>query len=421
MRKITLIFFLILSFVFISAQKQTVIPYQYNMKWLNWAGTDSVSTSQIKLLVDEYNRFAPAGDLVSQVNASKDNIVTQLINASLGKIDVDIAQIQLSTFNFLSTMGVVGSLNPVFSKNFLDKNYFTGGLQVTVNNKENCAIPLSLNPRTLIVNKKILQEAGVDFEIRTINDFAKALEYVKTNHPKNKGKTSSFPILPYALIVNDSLQGAENFMVWLWAHGGHFFDEKRQSQINSPEGIATLNWYKKIYNAQYILPHLTKDESYKLFKDGKVAFIEASFADKDLLGATNNLDIIPIQRPVVSRGKKTFVFTEGDAFIVVRSSKKFLDAAKFVDFITSSDIMIDYFKKTKLLPANKNIFEDAEIKKDLWMYAWKNVLENCKTTETAGLKETYFNSVILQELFAFLKGSKTASTTVTAISNRLQQ
>ncbi|MGL4986909.1 MAG: extracellular solute-binding protein [Treponemataceae bacterium] len=391
---------------------------QYNFIWLNIVTPSNPAYNGISTLLDRYNNYFPVGDLVTQLNSPENEVFDFLGSLVLKGIKVDIVETGFST---IFSIHRVGRLHDITS--YFNKNYFSNDIKGLKINNSHFAVPWIVNPRTLIANTKILKEAGVNFEIETVEDFEKALELVKVNHLNNKDSKSDNDILPYALVVNDIQRGSEDFMAWLWAFGGEIFDSAGRSKVGSKEMITTLTWYKSLVDKKYIDYISKKDSLYKLFKEGKVAFIEASYNDALLLGinSTSMKNIKVMKRPVLKKKGTSPAFVEGSALSVIQGTLKTNEVINFMRFLTQTETSVINFKENKWLPANKEAFEDPYLKRDEWAYAWKPILENTRITDITGLNERFNASVILSELFLILSDKKTPSVAATAMQNRLRK
>lgn len=111
-------------------------------------------------------------------------------------------------------------------------------------------MPYHALQNTLAYNKTLFREAGLEAYISdegiiqswTLEEWNTILATLHEKLP-----ALSYPMMMYA----KNNQGDTHIMVLLRSHGSSFFDENHNFHLNTPEGIAALQWLKDCYDAGY--------------------------------------------------------------------------------------------------------------------------------------------------------------------------
>ena len=211
----------------------------------------------------------------------------------------------------------------------------------TVDGKTYMMPYLSLQ-NVMCYNKDMFRQAGLDAFISdgaeiqswTLDEWQSILAALRETLPG-----TSYPMFMYAA----SEQGDTHIMTLLRSHGSSFFDESGRVRINTPEGIAALQWLRDCNDALYFPTNsemLVLLDNNALFTDNQLGIYVTNltmtpyYADEGIdLGYVNfpSLDGVGYSTSFVTGFE---VFDNGDA---VRTQA----AKDFVKFIYESD-WLDY-------------------------------------------------------------------------------
>lgn len=196
------------------------------------------------------------------------------------------------------------------------------------------------NPRILIGNKQILEEAGISQMPSTWDEFVEDCKLIME-------KTDA---VPFVQDWGNPHYGSLNEIYWpyFWSAGGEIVDAEGNLTIDTPAGLEATQFLYDLRNANGILSDsctaVTDVES--AFKEGNTAFV--------VIAASNALRITDIdwdyttvlQSP--NGGAKTFV--AADCLVMLNSAKNKELAAKAMKLITSTDVMSRFHKEVSSQP-----------------------------------------------------------------------
>lgn len=196
------------------------------------------------------------------------------------------------------------------------------------------------NPRILIGNKAILEEAGITQMPATWDEFVEDCKLIME-------KTDA---APFTQDWGNPHYGSLNEIFWpyFWSAGGEIVDEEDNLTIDSPAGLEATQFLYDLRNVNGILSDsctaVTDVES--VFKEGNTAFV--------VIASSNALRITDIdwdyttvlQAP--AGGSKTFV--AADCLVMLNSAKNKELAAKAIKLITSTDVMSRFHKEVSSQP-----------------------------------------------------------------------
>lgn len=159
---------------------------------------------------------------------------------------------------------------------------------------------------------------------------------------------TAYPLMMYSL---DS-HGDTHVMCYIRSRGSSFFDDDMRLALETPEGIAGLQWIKDCVDKGYMPDNAEEIDllsNYDLFVNGQLAIFVANASSEDSLG----LDYGLVNFPTPDGGCSTNFMTGFEVFD--NGDKDRLQAAKaFVKFIYESEYL-DY--STAGIPCSRNVCE----------------------------------------------------------------
>ena len=201
------------------------------------------------------------------------------------------------------------------------------------------ALPVVVgNPRILVANMDILQEAGVDAVPATTEEFLAACQAIKENTEYT----------PFLQEWGNPHYGVLNCIFWpfFWSNGGEIVDEEGNLTIDTEAGLQTVEFIKNLYNEGYLAESCTSnDDSIEPFRNGEVAMIYAP-SSNILSVDTVNWDFTAVVEGTA--GAKTFV--AADSLVIFESCEKKELAASLMKYVTSSEVMSQFHAKVSQQP-----------------------------------------------------------------------
>ncbi len=385
---------------------------QVGITWSNWVGSEDASMATIQSMIDGYNATAGDMDQVEQINWPWGDTETQLALRAQGKDQYDVAQIDIKMLPSLALAGVLADLEPIFGADFFADNFPAGSVEVGKYGGVQYGVPWTIAPMAMIANPTILAEAGVDFDIETLEDFEKACELVKNNHPANLDSDQSNEIIPYAAMTKDDSTVGPDYQVWMWTFGASMYDADGNASLDSQEAIDCLTWFTSMHDKGYMQDAMTRGDARTLFKEGRIAFYDDALAAKSSIyeeavnGAIED-HALPMLRPVLTAGDTPQAQSWGHLLVLIDRSVKHEVGKEFIEYLISDEVALTYLENCGTLPStNTGLAADA-VMADYWMEKWTPILANGRLPENCGVNYSATNQVMLENIQAALSGSKT--------------
>ena len=217
-------------------------------------------------------------------------------------------------------------------------------------------IPYQQLQNTLMVNKKMMEEAGLEQYIPegdvvahwSTEEFELILRKLQDSLGENQ-----FAFMMYA--ANN--QGDSHIMTLLRSHGGTLYDENGNFVVNTPEGIRALEWLKELDN-QGITPKGSENmellDCMGLFNNSQLAICVGNLTN--LWDAWNKgLDVFLVNFP--SLDGKGYATSSINGFCVFdnQDEDKIQAAKDFIRFIYTDEELMKYTLGT--LPVNRSVTE----------------------------------------------------------------
>lgn len=173
-------------------------------------------------------------------------------------------------------------------------------------------------------------DAGKGVQTWSMDEWSYILDTLKEKLP-----ASTYPLMMYA----GSNQGDTHIMSYIRSQGSSFFDENGRFSINTPEGIAGLEWIKELQDGGYFPPNAAELEiadNNDMFVNGQLAI----YVINDATESIYDFECGFVNFPSIDGGISTNFNTGFEVFDNGDEDK--LAAAKaFVKYIYESD-WIDY-------------------------------------------------------------------------------
>lgn len=201
-------------------------------------------------------------------------------------------------------------------------------------------VPLTMSPQSMIVNKALLEEAGVDVPT-DIESFYAAVKAVKE-------KTGQWG---YAFPNNtaNALFPYIQSMQWVIGMGGDWSQADGTITANAPETIEAVTWTKRFLDEELSPRGLDANVVRTMFAEGKVAFLfdgpwvmtQVMTANPDLLA---DIDFMVMPTP-------THAAITGGAFWTIPAGSPNYDAAcTYLGVINSEAAQREYLETTLQIP-----------------------------------------------------------------------
>ena len=422
MRKVIIVFLLIILFLHISCSKKPVnITYwSYNTGPYVEAATelvDQFNKSQRAIIVNlEYFSFESSGDHDKMVkNALEENKAA------------DAIQYYGSTRLFAKESKILAVPVNVFTKEEIETNFFKSALGNRLYDGRYYGLPAELNIESpgLIVNTKIFKE------MRIAIPSAWYTNYGPTTWEEMYDIAKKLTIIKDGNIIQSGLgvvnrQESSMFLSLIWQMGGNYLDyEKKRINFNTPEAKKALLFIKNLITGPDRI-HSTKVKGgFEGYKAGQNAMTISApwygpeFRNLDFKSEYFNLP------PFINGSKPYFVGEGGWGYIVNSQTRYPKEAWQFVSFLMREENINFWAVKVGAIPALKKSVESIdfvnnEIAKN-FIYPALKILDygvdpGSQLTDTSGL----IWIIVRRNLRAYLKdilSSEEALTNMTKEAN----
>ncbi len=220
------------------------------------------------------------------------------------------------------------------------------------------AYPWDAAPCLMFYRKDMFDKAGVNADdILTWDDFIEAGKKVQEANP-------GVAMMPMATSRRDHI-----FRIMLLQQGSFYFDEKGNSQMNTPEAVKAMTLVKKMYDAGITMNETSWDNYVSLIQDNKVASVPDGIwmagTIKDLHpDGSGKWGVMPVpQVDAASKGAAS----NGGSILAIPSTTKNAEVAKaFAKFaMTDMDNLLYGLEKYQFYPPylpayEADVFHEAD-------------------------------------------------------------
>ncbi|MHC1783607.1 MAG: ABC transporter substrate-binding protein [Anaerolineaceae bacterium] len=209
-----------------------------------------------------------------------------------------------------------------------------------------------------LYNKKIIQEAGLDFEAnppRTVEAFMDALEKIKqagyTGMAADEGAGYTYYFFYIAAYWWVQQNGLDPILA---------ADQGKTNFADDQALLNTLDLYHEIYAKGYMNQDAaTSADSWNKFLQGTVALypaVNSNISDAQAgLGAENVGAVLPPDYSDSSKIKDSLIGGPGQSMVVGKNSTNVDLAVKFMSFLNSKDEVLQLYKVQTKVPVRKDL------------------------------------------------------------------
>jgi ABC-type glycerol-3-phosphate transport system substrate-binding protein len=352
------------------------------ISFYTWIGETKRGEEILSGLIELFQKKHPSLTIEcipTEYHAAKKNLA-KLISSGNAP---DVVHIQSFWTSYFASLGALERLDTLLNKNNLDHRFYEKDILGGLYQGKLYSVAWGLCPVSLIVNKNILQEVGIQilelpmtFEI--LFDICKRIEsFYKTKEKYCYGLS----------MLSDKETDFLTVYFFLQAFQGGFLNEQGKVIFNSTGNITGFTWLRdfvksfRIYTSD--VPTIRKR-----FALGDIAFIsDGPWIKYQLEGSTGeafekNFQVVlnPIQP-----GSHSYSWNYNHALAVCAQSQHKLYAVRFIDEITNDyDISNYYYSQAGNLPVNKTYLDDPMYDSEFF-YGYKRQLTyaNCINAQNA--------------------------------------
>jgi ABC-type glycerol-3-phosphate transport system substrate-binding protein len=269
----------------------------------------------------------------------------------------DVVHIQSHWTSYFASVGALEQLDTLLDKENLESRFYEKDLFGGMYRDKLYSVAWGLCPVSLIVNKNIVREAGIQLldlpmTFDTLFDICKRIEHFY----KAKEKYS------YGLsISSDKETDFLTMYFFLQAFQGGFLNEQGEVMLNSKENISGFRWLKEfVKNFRMFTSDIPTIR--KRFAQGDILFISdgprIKYQLEEYTGEDFEKNFQVVLNPVHS-SSQSYSWNYNHALAICSQSRYKLHAARFIEDLTNDyEISNYYYSRAGNLPVNKTYLED---------------------------------------------------------------
>ncbi|HLR62142.1 MAG TPA: sugar ABC transporter substrate-binding protein [Lentibacillus sp.] len=227
------------------------------------------------------------------------------------------------------------------------------------------AIPRSFSSRTLYYRSDLIEEPP-----KTWDELVKKAKQVQK---ENEGMFG-FGISGASGAVSTTTQ----YFNYVVQNGGEVFDKEGNVQINSPEAVEALEFYRDLYTKHKITPNpleYTREQLPILFKEGKLAmFVNGPWA-RGIMEIEQDDEDTPFKVAKLPKGEQMGNILVSDSLMMSADTEHPEAAWKFIEHLTSLEEQKKYDKNEGLVPILSEESEDPYFKEDPFFSKFVEMVE----------------------------------------------
>ncbi|MDK2951052.1 MAG: multiple sugar transport system substrate-binding protein [Kosmotogales bacterium] len=282
-----------------------------------------------------------------------------------------------------------------------------GMIQVGMKDNRIFALPYQIDLSTILWNKDMFKEAGLDPEQPPKTWY----ELVEIGQKLTIDKDGDGIIDQWGFNLAGGGAGAYMFwfMPFVWGNGGSMFDNDGNVVLDSYETVEALQFWSDLIHKYKIAPvssvQYGSGDRYNAFVSGKLAiYLGGNFNITSLLKDAPNMDFGVASIP---KNRGSYASFGGGSLLGITSQCKNIDAAKeFMKFVYSEEAQIEAYAPDLQLLARPSLYDNKYYNEIPQMEDFAEILSTARTPYSIKYNEIYdpvqyyFESVFLGEMDA---------------------
>ncbi len=364
MRKIIFIICMIFSIIFSSVGLGLAAEKKITLRFANWGSTEKATSDLFKKMIADFEGKNPNIKIDSVAFPYGDIKQQVLVMSAAGDV-IDVVQAERPMVDSYIGSGYVSEIEHYFSKNYLN-DFYPNILGDLKSGGKLYGIPWIASPWVLIYNKDLFAKAGLNPNIPPQNmaqlmDAASKLSELKDkdgNAVYGLGETTG----------NVPISGSSIYRVML-SFGGGIWSKKGKVVVNTKENVEAFKYLKTLYEKKYNPETAKLKDLRNLMAIGRLGmYYDQTWGIGGVFGINpamkSQIGMAPIPATGVTNGLSNL---SAHVLCIMKDSKHKKEAAKFVEFITSKDILVNLYKQTPFFAPRMSVdnlpeFHEAMLK-----------------------------------------------------------
>lgn len=331
----------------------------------------------------------------------------------------DVGQVQGRLLPTVAAGASPIDLNDVIGRDKLLDMFDPGFLAMGEVNGMQVGVPWITGTIGWVANKEVMDMAGVESVPSTIGEFKEALEAVKAADPDS---------VPFGMATKNPNSILLDYLILAWTFGADPISADGQAQVNTPEGIAALDFMVEMVQGGLAAPEIDRPDARRLFAQGNTAFyIDApqarSFA-RNFSGRGEEIDaaVLPIAGPIANAGDTPVSIQWGHILTVFGDDNRSIDSdgIRWIMHLLADEQLVDYAVGQSVLPATRSGQASDSVQSDSYLANWASASQSPRRNTVASLSNaSEVAAIIGEEIQAAILGMKSSSEAAQDMQARL--
>lgn len=397
------------------AQAQTAA-----ITYVGWSHDEAASKPTLLGIFDEY-RKANAAVKLDVLGFPWAQMQQNLALRIRSNQPMHVAQMQERWLPTFAALENLVDFNEMFGKAALEGQIDPGILRLGQIRGKQVALPWTAGSIGMVVNLKMLKDAGVATPPATVDDFLQSLRAIKKAAPQS---------VPYSMMTKNNSSLSPEFQVWLWTFGGQLLDDAGNVRVAGPAGIRALTFMTDLVKEGLAAKDIDRPDSRRLFAQHQSAFyndapLARGFA-RNNSGQGNAFDAFvgSMPTPVLKAGDPPQSLAWGHLLVVFRQGGGSVGAdspqGRFVRHLAlTDDAQMKYFTDVGLFPVSNSAL--ARVASDGYVSTWSKSSRNSRRDETSNWQNAAdLTTIVGEEVQSALLGQKAPEAAINAMAQRLE-
>ena len=350
------------------AEKKVVLSF------LTWIGETPRGQAILQELIARFEEMNPSISIrivATTFTNTREDLLRLISNGNAP----DVAQIVSPWTTHFAAMGAFTPLEEYLSEENLASRFSDKDLLGGTYNGKVFSVAWGLCPLSLIANKNLLREAGIDISHVpiAIEEFAGMCEKIS----RCCADTQRYA---YGLNVRHDETDFLRIYTFLLAFGGEFVDDAGQVVFNCAENIEGFGWVRKLL----LNSRIFTGDIYSIrdrFARNEIAFMTdgpwIKYILEELTGQDFDRNFVVILNPV-GRDRPSVTWNYNHALAICSQSRNKYYAGRFIDQVTNDPELSDYYYSTTgNLHTNRDRLDASPFRGDFFR-AFQSQLANAK-------------------------------------------
>lgn len=331
------------------------------LRFAQWGLSEKATEEVFKKMASSFEAANP-NVKVEFVSFPYGDLKQQVLTMAAGGDVPDVVQISESWLNSFIASGYVAELDGLLNKDYI-ADIYPNLLNDMKSNNKLYAVPWIVSPYVLFYNKELFKQAGLDPNAPP-KTYDEIISYgQKLSKLKDKDGNPVFGVGETTGSV--PVSGSSILRIML-SFGGDIWDNQGQVNVNTKENIEAFKYLKTLYDNKHNPESAKLKDLRNLMAIGRLGM----YFDQvwGISGAyAINADIkskVAVAPPPASSASEAASTMGAHLLSIMNGSKNKDVAAKFVEFITSKDTMINYYKSMLFISPRKSVASLPELNDD---------------------------------------------------------